>query len=548
MNIRSGRKLKRHLQAKLLLGLFVMAVILLVVLTPAITERYRLWMEEYYSRLAFSQASIAAEFINGDRVKEYYTTGETDDYYEAVKQYLRTVKERVELKYFYVVVPEENEMCYIWDVGSDGDAGVKKLGYRDAYYGGGKELMHKAFAADAEQNILITNNEEYGYLASAYVAILDSSSTPVALASVDISMDMIDEQIHFFQITTLIIMLLVLAVSDILYYFYIRKILITPLDTLHGAVRGLIQSKMEKLSDFKVEVHTGDELQELSDSFQYMVEELNGYIHDLSRITAEKERIGAELDVARHIQASMLPCVFPAFPERHEFEVYASMTPAKEVGGDFYDFFLVDDDHLALVMADVSGKGVPAALFMMISKTLIKSAAQGGLSPREVLEKVNNQLCENNDAEMFVTVWLGILEMSSGTLRCANAGHEYPALMRSGGDFELFKDRHGFVLAGMEDSRYSEYEIRMQVGDRLFVYTDGVPEATDASQTLYGTDRMLAALNEAKKLSCQELLEHVHKSVDEFVGQADQFDDITMLSFDYDGSESERLKNAQKDV
>lgn len=146
----------------------------------------------------------------------------------------------------------------------------------------------------------------------------------------------------------------------------------------------------------------------------------------------------------------MLPCIFPAFPERHEFDIYASMTPAKEVGGDFYDFFLVDDDHLALVMADVSGKGVPAALFMMISKTLLKSAAQSGLSPKAVLEKVNDQLCENNEAEMFVTVWLGILEISTGKMKCANAGHEYPAIMRKGGSFELFKDKHGFVLAGME--------------------------------------------------------------------------------------------------
>ena len=542
MNTKGNMRKKRHLQAKLLLGLFVMAVILLVVLTPAITQRYRIWMEGYYSKLAFSQASIAAKYIDGDRVKQYYLTGKKDNYYETVRQYLRTVKEQVELKYFYVVVPLEDEMFYIWDVGSDGDPGVQDLGETESYYGGGNEVMHKAFAADAEKNILITNNDEYGYLASAYVAILDSSNTPVALASVDVSMDMIDEQIRYFQITTLIIMVLVLILSDILYYFYIRKILINPLGTLHRAVRGLMENKKEALEDFKVEVHTRDELQELADSFQYMVVELNEYIHNLNRITAEKERIGAELDVARHIQASMLPCVFPEFPERHEFDVYASMTPAKEVGGDFYDFFLVDDDHLALVMADVSGKGVPAALFMMISKTLIKSAAQNGLSPKAVLEKVNNQLCENNDAEMFVTVWLGILEMSTGKLKCANAGHEYPAIMREGGQYELFKDRHGFVLAGMEGSRYNEYELELHVGDRLFVYTDGVPEATDAENVLYGTERMLAALNEAKDLPCQELLDHIHKSVNQFVGQADQFDDITMLSFVYAGPETAKLK------
>ena len=533
---------KRHLQAKLLLGLVVMAAVLLAALAPSIAQLYRARMEEYYSKLAFSQASIAADFIDGDRVEQYYLTGEKDEYYEAVRAYLRTIKDQMDLQYFYVVVPEDEVMYYIWDVGADGDEGVCDLGDTDAYYGGGDELMHKAFAADAEQTILITDNDEYGYLASAYVAILDSSGTPVALASVDISMDMINEQIEVFLVTTLCITLAVLAVSIFAYYFYIRKILIRPLGELHRAAIGLVESKMEHLETFRVEVHTDDEVQELADSFRYMVGELNEYIHDLRCITAEKERIGAELDVARHIQASMLPCIFPAFPERHEFDIYASMTPAKEVGGDFYDFFLVDDDHLALVMADVSGKGVPAALFMMISKTLIKSAAQSGLSPKAVLEKVNNQLCENNDAEMFVTVWLGILEISTGKLKCANAGHEYPATMHRGGEFELLKDRHGFVLAGMENSRYREYELTLQAGDRLFVYTDGVPEATDKNHVLYGTDRMLEALNEGKTLPCRQLLELVHRRVDEFVGEADQFDDITMLCIEIRDTATEMKK------
>ncbi len=244
----------------------------------------------------------------------------------------------------------------------------------------------------------------------------------------------------------------------------------------------------------------------------------------------EKERIGAELHVATQIQASMLPCVFPAFPEYEEFDIYASMSPAKEVGGDFYDFFLVDQDHLALVMADVSGKGVPAALFMMITKTLLKNAAQSGLSPREAMEKVNNQLLENNEAGMFVTVWLGIYEISSGKLTAANAGHEYPAVKRAGGSFELFKDKHGFVMAGMEDVCYQEYVIELHQGDMLFVYTDGVAEASDEENRLYGTDRMLEALNRKKDVGSQELLQEVRADIDRFVGNAMQFDDITMMA------------------
>ena len=246
--------------------------------------------------------------------------------------------------------------------------------------------------------------------------------------------------------------------------------------------------------------------------------------------SSARQRIETELNVATQIQADMLPRIFPAFPERKEFDIYASMTPAKEVGGDFYDFFLVDDDHLAMVIADVSGKGVPAALFMVIAKTLLKNAVQMGASPKAALEKVNNQLCENNEAEMFVTVWLGVYEISTGKLTAANAGHEYPAIRRAGGQFELFKDRHGFVLAGMKDAHYREYELEIGVGDTLFLYTDSVTEATDGANTLYGTDRMLAALNQTCSLDSENLLHQVKADIDRFAGTAPQFDDITMLS------------------
>ncbi|MBR6352377.1 MAG: SpoIIE family protein phosphatase [Firmicutes bacterium] len=249
----------------------------------------------------------------------------------------------------------------------------------------------------------------------------------------------------------------------------------------------------------------------------------------------EKERIGAELNVATQIQADMLPRIFPAFPDRKEFNLYASTTPAKEVGGDFYDFFLIDDDHIGLVMADVSGKGVPAALFMVIAKTLIKNRAQMGGGPAEILKFVNEQLCEGNEAELFVTVWLAIIEISTGKGLAANAGHEHPVICRKDGRFELVEYRHSPAVATMEGIRFREHSFEMYPGDKLFVYTDGVAEATDANDELYGTDRMLDALNSDLEASPQEVLENVHKSIREFVGEAPQFDDITMLSFFYSG-------------
>ena len=283
----------------------------------------------------------------------------------------------------------------------------------------------------------------------------------------------------------------------------------------------------EKLGAIK----TGDEIETLSQSVLRMEISINEYIDNITRITAEKERIGAELNVATQIQANMLPSIFPPFPDRNEFDLYATMMPAKEVGGDFYDFFMVDDDHVELVIADVSGKGVPAALFMVIAKTLLKNQAAATSSPAEILSKVNMQLCENNDAQMFVTTWLGIYEISTGKVRAANAGHEYPALRRANGSFELLKDKHGFVLGGMEGLKFKEYEFEIEPGGVLFVYTDGVAEATDTADQLFGTDRMLDALNIDPHAAPEKLISNVKEAIDEFVGEAPQFDDTTMLCF-----------------
>ncbi len=244
----------------------------------------------------------------------------------------------------------------------------------------------------------------------------------------------------------------------------------------------------------------------------------------------EASRIETELSMATRIQGDMLPNIFPAFPERDEFEIFASMDPAKEVGGDFYDFFMIDDDHLGLVMADVSGKGVPAALFMMMSKILVNNFALMGGSPAKVLERVNAQICLNNKEEMFVTVWFGVLELSTGKVKAANAGHEYPILRKANGEFELFKDKHGFVIGGMEGVRYKEYEFLLEKGGTLFLYTDGVAEATNANNELFGTERMLAALNQDPQAAPKTLLSNMRQAVDAFVGDAPQFDDLTMLS------------------
>ena len=244
-------------------------------------------------------------------------------------------------------------------------------------------------------------------------------------------------------------------------------------------------------------------------------------------------RIESELNLATSIQADMLPNIYPAFPERTEFDIYAAMDPAKEVGGDFYDFFLVDDDHLCMVMADVSGKGVPAALFMMASKIILANNAMMGKTPAQILTDTNASICSNNREEMFVTVWLGIFEISTGKLTAANAGHEYPVIKRPDGGFELFKDKHGFVIGGMDGIKYKEYEVTLEPGSKVFLYTDGVPEATDAEGNMFGVENMLNALNGDVDASPEQTLKNVRQAADNFVNEAEQFDDLTMLCFEY---------------
>ena len=252
----------------------------------------------------------------------------------------------------------------------------------------------------------------------------------------------------------------------------------------------------------------------------------------------EKERLDTELNMATRIQAETLPNIFPAFPERDDFNVYASMNPAKEVGGDFYDFFLLDDTHLGIVMADVSGKGVPAALFMMVSKILIQNIAMMGNKPADVLKFVNNQLCTNNHEDMFVTVWYGCLDLETGTLEAANAGHEYPILKKADGSFELVKDKHGLVIGAMEGAKYRPYELQMETGSKLFIYTDGVPEATNAANELFGTERLVHTLRMAETKTPKDIITHVDSIVKDFVKDAPQFDDLTMLCLEYVGKKT----------
>ncbi len=378
----------------------------------------------------------------------------------------------------------------------------------------------------------ITNTPEYGWLISHGAPIRDRQGNVFAYSFADISMNAIKLRETSFGFLLLIVTIAIALIICSLYIVMIRRVILRPLNSLSDAALSYTNSDESKVFG-KLDIHTGDEIENLSDAMKHMEKDIDVYIENITSITAEKERIGAELGVATQIQADMLPRIFPSFPEKKEFDLFASMDPAKEVGGDFYDFFLIDDTHIGLVVADVSGKGVPAALFMVIAKTLIKNRALIGGTPSEILSYANEQLCEGNDAELFVTVWFAIVDITTGKGIAANAGHEHPILKRAGGEYEMIIYKHSPALATMEGLRFREHEFELHHGDTLFSYSDGVTEATNKNNELFGNDRLLNAMNSNPDADVYGVIEGVRKAIDEFVGDAPQFDDITMLCFHF---------------
>ena len=321
--------------------------------------------------------------------------------------------------------------------------------------------------------------------------------------------------------------ILLFTVIYILITYLVQKIVVNNLTLINQSLSRITDGDLDEI----VSVRDSSEFASLSDDINQTVDTLKGYIE------AAEKRIEQELIFAHAIQDAALPknYIFP----RKEFDLYATMDPAKEVGGDFYDFFFVDMDKLVLVIADVSGKGIPAALFMMRAKTTIRSLAESGSSAGEIFYKANNTLCEGNDAEMFVTAWIGILDLKTGRMECANAGHEYPAIRRAGQDYKLYYDKHTMPLATIENIRAREYEIKLESGDKLFVYTDGIPEAINENLEEYGTDRLIRMLNTLKEATEVETLFCVRQDISIFAGDAEQFDDVTMLGLEYHGSEDQ---------
>ena len=537
------REIRMPLSRKIAVLVTVFALSLSAALIAMSYFYYRNEMLEDYEAFAMKIARIAASQLNPDKIRTYLDTGEPDEKYEQAYRILCQIREEGGVEYLYVVKPELEEVWYVLD--TDPSEGAIPLGFHEPYYEG-------AFAenagrmANGEPVPPIVSNEEYGWLMSVYYPMRTSAGEPAGYVGVDILMNEVREELQTFAEQMIMLMLVLSLVFLVIMIFASHKMISSPIRKLSSAAGKLVEAEQSgEVADTEifngVTIRSQDEIGDLYQSLSQMEKDMNAYIRDKLESTARSERISAEMSLANKIQAAMLPHVFPPFPDREEFSLYATMDPAREVGGDFYDFFLIDEDHLGLVMADVSGKGVPAALFMMIAKTILQSCAMLGRSPAEVLSSTNEALCSNNQVEMFVTAWVGILEIPTGRLTASNAGHEYPVLKAPGGSFDLLKDRHSLPLGCMGNVKYTEYELQLEPGAKLFLYTDGVPEASDSENSMFGKERMLSALNEVPDADPEQTLKQVRHAVDVFVKDAEPFDDMTMLCIDYKGVKPEMV-------
>ncbi len=544
--------LKQHAAVKSIGGIVLLLLVFFAVVSIIGYNSFTEALMSQYSEGAFLTAETAAQMVDADRMDEYAESeGATQEYLDVWNQ-LDHLCNSSGSTFVYVIRPDRSDYAHITFLFSTIDHESKytiyDFGYvRDTTNDDYRQKYRALYELESERELVIRDR---GYIETdahitAMIGLKGSDGQVKAILCVQRQMDVLSvaRQKYINKIILTLIILVVLVVVG--QSLFLHRTLLQPLKQISDEALRFSKEGEKTEKKLRDTIRNQDEIGHLAGSIDRMEEQIQNYVESITQITAEKERINTELTLATKIQADMLPHVFPAFPERKEFELFANMDPAKEVGGDFFDFFLVDDDHLCITIADVSGKGIPAALFMMASKILLKNNAMTGKGPAEILTDVNAAICANNREQMFVTIWLGILEISTGRLTAANAGHEYPVLMRAGKDFELYRDKHGFVIGGMEGAEYSQYELQLNPGDKLFLYTDGVTEATDANKELFGSGRMIAVLNERKDTSPTQMLEGVRRAVDDFVKEAEQFDDLTMLCLAYKGPDAAEEPSGQ---
>ena len=465
---------------------------------------------------------------NGNEVTKYYTFYEE---YMFFSKYLKKQQEIFNLKGVYLQYVKDGVTYNLMDP-------TEKLTFI-----GSVDDPVEEFATYKDDEPMDATVYEYkgDWLCTASEVISDTDingNELVAHVCVDFDLSNVTEDRNWFLIHSAVFVIVLTLVVILISLLLTGKFVTKPLKRLSQGATGFAKNEDEGFSMedvINLPIKSNDEIGDLYNEIRSMQRRIVEGANKLTKITAERERVNTELNMATRIQASMLPNIFPPFPEREDFDLYASMNPAKEVGGDFYDFGMIDDNHLFMLIADVSDKGIPAALFMMSTKILINYRAKKGGSPAEILTDVNEQISKDNEEMMFVTVWMGILDLTTGNLKCCNAGHEYPFIRTQDEGFKVYKDKRGVMVGVDPDLRYEDYELTLNKGDVIFVYTDGVPEATNASDDMYGMERLEETLNSIEDKTPEGILKGVREDVDKFAENTTQFDDLTMLCVEYKG-------------
>ena len=537
------RKLRESIVFKTIFTLVVLLIVYSMVVSLIGYRELTDALLNQYADGAFRTAGIAARFIDPDRIDEYADSGGEGEEYTKVDDRLASICNSTGSTFVYVIMPDRTDYKHITFLFSEMNQESQYTRYEFGYV---RETTNEEYEQKYKRICEENSSKELGIRDKGYIEtdphitamipLIDKGGSCKAILCVQMQMEEIVAVRNAYVGKILLTLSITALIVILMLSMRLNRSLLRPIRIIAAEATRFASENVKTGKKLTSTIHNVDDIGQLAGAVDQMETQINEYVTNLTRVTAEKERISTELSLASRIQMDMLPNIFPAFPDRTDFDIYASMIPAREIGGDFYNFFLIDDTHLCAVIADVSGKGVPAALFMMASTIVLVDNACMGKSPAEILESANDAICATNREEMFVTVWLGILDLETGKLTAANAGHEYPVIRHPGGSYEMIKDVHGFVIGGLEDVHYRNYELTMEPGSSLFVYTDGVPEATNKENELFGTQRMLDALNAEPDAEPEKLLENVKAAVDAFTADAEQFDDLTMLCLEYNGT------------
>ena len=526
----------RGLSRRVALVQLAMMITMAAILAVASYFLFRNTYLRFYNEKAQDIVRIVADQTDWEQLEHFAESGEPDAYSESLTEFYDSVKQNFTgVAFLYLFIPGEDSLTYLIEAQTPEDdpemiaVSGDVFEYTPSEY---EKLMPDVRAGKPSTEIMYMVGEDGNPAVETWAPVFDQSGAVRAMVEADYRLPVLEREVNSFVLRIVLFILLCTLAALAVMFFYLRRTVTKPIAQLNTSVDSYEHGSFDlDLAQFKKD----DELRHLAASFTEMTHRIDAYNDEVARATAEKERISAEFQVAKQIQTDILPGDFPAFPDRNEFDIVASIDLSSEIGGDFYDYFLLDDDHLVVAVGDVSDKGVPAALFMVIVKTLIKNRALQGFSPAEVLQNVSEQLLEGNKAGMFSTVWLAELELSTGKGIAANAGHEHPILSRGGKKFELQEYRHSPPVGAIEGVRIRDHGFQLAPGDTLFVYTDGVTDALNDREEMFGIERILETLNREPEASPSVLMQTMKAAVERFSRGTQQSDGMTMLALKYYG-------------